>query len=496
MAAIEPQSVHASPAPTSHPLMAIAAARAEVLGPSLAAQAFGLGLAVTLADGDRRPIPIGAIPVILDEAEVGRRAQLATRLVGATAKAARWLMAGAGRDATLAALGPAEQRLVQASWNGPQALAVARVDFLGAGPLQALEVNATIPAMQGYSDIAAACWLSSFAPGRTDLADLVRANGSNADALRQALLDLYAQARGGEPDRIGLLCRRGDAQITELRYLRDRFRAAGLDADVVHPDELSWERGWLQHAGRTLPLVYRHLFISRLDASPAPALEAAMSSTARHGTLVLNRPAPHLEMKSTLALLSESVDSPALADGIGLDADELAAIAAAVPWTRRLQPPEDEASRALLAQVAADPEHHVLKRSWSYGGNEVFVGRGHRSPEFLARLQASHPGLRQWAELCGYAARDRRGGGFIVQRAIARSESRQWLCTPDAAREATVTTDYAAYASIGTAPAWSGVCRAATSDVVNIVGGGAVVPVIRREVADRLMAGLSNRAPA
>ena len=74
--------------------------------------------------------------------------------------------------------------------------------------------------------------------------------------------------------------------------------------------------------------------------------------------------------------------------------------------------------------------------------------------------------------------------GPSTARAVARTTSGQVLCTPTRAHTAEVVTDYAAYASIGTSPAWGGVCRAATWDVVNIVGGGAVVPVIRKAVAD------------
>jgi hypothetical protein len=469
----------------AHPLLADLARCALQRGTGLAERAFEGGLAVTQADGTVRPIPIGAIPVILSDEEVRRRRELAMHLTHATAKAARWRLAGPGRHAVLDALGPAEQRLVRATWDGPSDLAVARVDFLGAPALAALEINATIPAMQGYSDIAAAAWLATFAGDCHDLPALLRANGSNAMALQQALVELYALHRGDELSSVGLLCRRGDAQLTELRYLRDRFSAAGLEVHLVHPDELSEREGRLLYAGRPLQLLYRLLFLSRLDAGLTSALEAVLSKPRARGTLVLNRPAPHLEMKSTLAWLSTAGESGDVARAMDLTEPEQAAIRASVPWTRSLieagSPAERDDWIALLKQR---PDDFVLKRAWSYGGNDVFVGRARDTAAFWSRVHATYPHVDRWVDLVDLASEDARGGGFVVQRAVARTTSGQVLCTPTRAHTAEVVTDYAAYASIGTSPAWGGVCRAAASDVVNIVGGGAVVPVIRKAVAD------------
>mgnify|MGYP001131701329 CR=1 FL=1 len=480
----------------SHPAESgelVLASYAEGRGTALAELAFRSGLAVTRADGSLAAIPIGAVPVVLDDDEIARRGALATPLVSATAKAARWRMTGARRSAVLESLGPAERRLVQATWPALRELAVTRVDFLAAPDPWALEVNTTIPAMQGYSDIAAESWLRTFAAGRKDLPELIAANGSNADALRDALTNLYTRARPDELASVGLLCRRHDAQLTELQYLAGRFRRAGLDACVVHPDELTLRRGFLHHRGRPLQMVYRHLFVSRLDGEPAPDVEAAMAAAESTGTLILNPPAPHLEMKSTLALLSEAVESPELADSIGLDAAECRGIAACVPWTRTLtmdtSGPAVAGSRELFERVCAQPDEHVLKRSWSHGGDDVFVGRARDTQAFRARLHALHAGAGDWAGLCRHAASDTRGGGFVVQHAVPRVLAEQVLCTPDTLQRAQVVTDYAAYASLGVAPAWSGACRAAASDIVNIAGGGGVVPVIRKRVIDRLMPG-------
>lgn len=443
----------------------------DASGRRLASSAHALGLSLTRPDGSVSPIAIGAVPLVVDDADIAARSAIAARLVGATAKAARWRAAN-DRARIDDALGPTERRLVALTAGRKTSLAVARVDFLGS-PLRALEVNATIPAMQGYSDIAAEAWLRTFAPGRPEL---VAANGSNTDALLDALLELHERERAGIPDAIALLCRPGDAQSTELESIRRRFVQRGHDARIVHPGELHREGEWLYGAGMRFGLVYRHLFLSRLDDSPSAALEAALANTSRRGTLVLNPPAPHLEMKDTLALLSAAATNDAFSDALALDAAERAAIVASVPWTRRL-------SRDNQAEIAAQPDDFVLKRSWSYGGRDVFVGRAYDSAAFRESASRACPGATTWAGLVAAAAADRRGGGFIVQRAVAVTRSHQLLCTPDAVTAAQVTTDYAAYASLGAAPRWGGVARAAASDIVNIVRGGAVVPVIRASIA-------------
>lgn len=453
-------------------------------GCELAAAAMQAGLAVTAADGSQRAIPIGALPVLLDAAEIARRTHLAAKLVAATAKAARWRMQQHPAE-VLAALSPAERRWVKATWQRPAQLPVGRVDFLLDRAPVTLEVNTTIPAMQGYSDIAAASWLRIAGAGRPDLDQLIAANGSNSDALLAALQARHAELRAEPLRHIALLCRRGDAQISELAHLQRRFAAAGLDAAIVHPDQLAFREGWACSHGRRWQLVYRHLFISRLDRQPSAAVNAALAQRDR-GSLVLNPPTPHWEMKSTLGWLSQAGAEPALAAAIGLDADEQQAIADSVPWTRPLRR-VGAAAPEWLDAVIAQPDDFVLKRSWSYGGSEVFVGRAREHDDFIARARVALPGAHDWPALLRRALDDDRGGGFIVQRAVPRRESTQWLCTPQQVVEARVTTDYAAYASLGAQPAWSGVCRAAASDVVNIVGGGAVVPLLTRQVIERLL---------
>ncbi len=468
-------------------------------GPTLARTAYERGLAVTDKDGNTRPIPITATPVVIERAELDRRAKLSAHLSSAGAKMARAVLAGARREMLLSALSPLERRVAERTFERATTLATTRVDYFVSDRPYALELNATIPAMQGYSDIAAQSFIEIVGRfwGLKDhvIARLWAQNRPNALPLYRALLAGYARVRPGRsPERIALLCRRNDAQITELGYLCERFREWGTDADVVHPDQLSGDDA-VRANGKTYDLVYRHLFVRRLEEpelANASYCEALFTEEPGRRAVVLNPPASQIEVKTTFALLSQATAEPALAREAGLTEDELDSVRASVPWTRPFVagPATDADGRRvddLVGMVASDPDHFVLKRAWDYGGRAVFVGHSRTTPGFDERVRAAFGESLTWAELCRRCADDRRGGGFVVQRLVETKPEPHVLLTEHAQDETSLFVDFSAYASIGLdGPAWGGACRGSISHIVNIVGGGGVLPLVLREVAEML----------
>lgn len=465
---------------------------ARRFGEELARTAYQRGLAVTKKeDGSTRPIPITATPVILDEAEIARRQSLSARIASATLKLSRLVLSGERAGIVLDGLSPLERELTMATFAQLSTLVTTRVDFFVGQSVTALEVNATIPAMQAYSDIAAHTFLEVV--GRTwgaspeTIARWKRENGSNARALFDALLAGYAQVRPGRsPRSVALLVRRNDAQLTEQRYLCERFREWGVDADVVYPDELDGDDA-VRANGKVYDLVYRHLFVRRLEEPDLAGADHVKRLLAeRNGTraVVLNPPASQVEVKAVFALLSEALDDATLAKQAGLCADELEAIAEAVPWTRHFR------GEALLAKVAADPDRYVLKRSWDYGGRAVFVGRTRHEPGFAERVKAAYGEALDWNQLCARAVVDSVGGGFVVQEVVETRPQTHLLCGGAEPTPTELFVDFSAYASVGLPeqPAWGGVCRGSPSHVVNIVGGGGVLPLITTGVARSLLA--------
>ena len=464
--------------------------------PALAAEAFARGLVTTATDGTQRAIPPGATPVVLDSDEIHRRHRLSWLLSTAGFRMAQSTVQGRDREVLLGALSPLERRLVERSSPRTKALAITRVDFLVGDRPRALELNATIPAMPGYSDMAAGAFLEVVgtavgldAPAR---AALVRQNGSNVEALYRALLGAYRQARGREPVRIAILCRRNDSQLSEVDHLVRRFTELGTEAHRVYPDEASGGEQLTAH-GLGFDLVYRHLFVHRLAETPSPFLEAFFAGDAAPGSQLFNGPAAHVEAKSNFALLSQATDDRALATRAGLDAEMLEAIRTSVPWTRRLvdgptRGPHGEAIAGLLGHVAANPGMFVLKRAWDYGGKAVFVGPAADEPGFATRAEAAFGRALSWPETVEHAAADHRGGGFVVQAVVDVPREAHVLATPGGPVDAEVFVDYSAFASVGLTPppGWGGVVRASVSRIVNIQGGGGVLPLLRREVWEQL----------
>jgi len=465
---------------------------AKRFGQELADTAYARGLAVTNKDdGSTRPIPITATPVILDAEELQRRQTLAARIASATLKMSRAVLASEERqDIVLGGLSPLEKTLAAATFQQLETLVTTRVDFFVGDHVSALEVNATIPAMQGYSDIAANTFLEVV--GRTwgapdhVIAGWQAKNGSNALALYRALLDGYAQVRPGKtPERIALLSRRNDAQLTEQKYLCERFREWGAEADLVHPDQLSGTDAVMAH-GKKYDLVYRHLFVRRLEEAGMEGAEYVKALLAEpNGTraVVLNPPASQVEVKAVFALLSQALDDARLAKEARLSEHELAAIKETVPWTRHFR------GEALAAEVAGNPDRYVLKRSWDYGGRAVFVGRTRNEPGFAERVKAAYGEVLDWQALCARAVVDPVGGGFVVQQVIDIHPESHLLCSGPAQIPTELYVDFSAYASVGLGdqPRWGGVCRGSISHIVNIVGGGGVLPLITTEVARSLL---------
>jgi hypothetical protein len=359
--------------------------------------------------------------------------------------------------------------------------------------------------MQAYSDIAANSLIEIIGVrarlSASRIEDLCTRNGSNALALYQALLEAFSAERPGRPQRIALLCRRNDAQITELYYLERQFRRFGTEAEVVFPDQLSGA-DQVRAGGRIYDLVYRHLFVRRLQEINSPYLMELFSEVPGRRAVLVNPPAAQVEVKTTFALLSQASFEPGVAREAGLSEEELAAAREAVPWTRPFKrgPTTDGEGRPIaeiVAWVIAHPERFVLKRAWEYGGKAVFVGLTAAEESFRERARAAYGADLSWSALCERAAEDRVGGGFVVQELIPSRAESHLLCAEHSVSPVELHVDFSAYASVNLAPppSWGGVCRGSISPIVNIVGGGGVLPLITRDVADALLQGLKPGPP-
>jgi hypothetical protein len=435
----------------------------KAVGRAAARRAWAGGMTVRRPDGTVIPIPLVAEPEVISRAELAAVAEEATLILSGSVKLARALLAsGDARDRS-ALVEPfsgleaqAMGRLFEAA---PLPVMVARVDFLvpeQGGPPRALELNATIPAMPAYADLAAHAWLRAAAAARglppRVASELVSACGSHMERLRQALLAAYA-ARGGSRARpsIAIVSRPGDAQIGELRALEAHFRAQGHPVQNLLPTECVPE-DW--------DLLYRHVWAHRVP--PEAPFARALLEPGRYP--LLNPVNGLLEAKALFARLSECASDPALARLAGLDEAERLA-AARLPWTRRLEP-------SLASRVKEERIRFVLKRSWDYGGKSVHLG---------AELSQA-----AWERVVDESLLDGRGGGFVVQERIFAVKRPATRIAGDEETHGVLYRDISTYCGLGASRPDGSVVRAAASPIVNILGGGGLAPVIPADVFERL----------
>ncbi|MSP61462.1 MAG: hypothetical protein EXR72_14165 [Myxococcales bacterium] len=483
-------------------LAALSDEERAALGRRHAVSAAEGGAVVRTGDGRIVPIPPLLTPEGMSLAERTAMEADAHALVAALVRLTRWLMSDPGaadRARLFHSFAPFEAEAL-ATWREAEFLATARVDYLIDidGRHRALEVNATIPAMQGYSDIIAESFLRTVGPAhgmdQAAIAALCDENGRNTDDLLASLLEHYRRLGGtaAQPS-IAIVHRAGDAQQGELMHYAKRWGELGCPAVLATPDDAHSDgEGHLRIQGRRHDLIYRHVFARRLD--PGSAFARACLAPRRH--FILNPIASHLEVKGLLGHLSPAGRSDGDADAakLGLDDRERAAIARALPWTRLLARgatlgPAGEPIADLPKVVAGEGDRFVLKRSWDYGGRSVFLGAHHDAAAAERAgvvMEAGRP--LGWAELVAAAVDDPRDA-WVAQDLIAFRPERHLVAGQDGVTWRDLYVDRSIYTSLGVAARPSGgACRAAPGKIVNILGGGGLAPLVRDEVLAKLLA--------
>ena len=432
------------------------------VGRAAARRAWAEGMTVLRPDGVVVPIPLVAEPEVLSRAALAAAAREAQAILSGAVKLARTLLAsGDARDraALVEPFSGLEAEAMARLFDAPLPVMVARVDFLvpqAGGAPRALELNATIPAMPAYADLAAFSWLRAAARerGLSPRAEraLVARCGSHMERLREALVAVH-RARGGTRERpsIAVVSRPADAQVGELTRLVAHLRQMGHEAAHLVPAECEPER-W--------DVLYRHVWAHRVD--PAAPFARALRDPARF--VLVNPVNGLLEAKALFARLSECAEDATLAARAELDADERAA-AARLPWTRRLD-------AALAPRLVAEREAFVLKRSWDYGGKSVHLG-AETAPE-------------AWARVVAEAASDARGGGFVAQERIFAVRKPATRIAPEGVTHGELYRDLSTYCGLGPSRPDGSVVRAAASPIVNILGGGGLAPVLPADVVEAL----------
>src|SRR5438552_1168686 len=393
------------------------------------------------------PIPLVLSPSSLPRDELDKLGRGAKLVTSALVKVARDLIEHRQPKARMLFhhLSPLELEALALRWREAEDLLHSRIDWFVEkdGGVKALEVNATIPAMQIYSDAAVRGWVQAVRPARESL---LSKNPGNAAWLIDALLK--AARKRAQPIQVQLLHREGDPQLTELTALAAQLTDRGIEARTCTPAGAALD-------GDPHRIIYRHLFARYVETDSE--LGRAFLDPEKHG--IWNRVDGWLETKGLFAELSVHARAAFLSD------EEREAVGELVPWTRLL----DDIADAELG----DGDRYVLKKSHDYGGKSVVIGRESGPDAFrqaLARARADEP------------------GSWVAQELIDAPSLDRFICRETGASRAPLHLDVSTYASlIEGVPDGGSVVRAAPGRIVNIVGGGGVAPLFADDVLAELL---------
>lgn len=354
-------------------------------------------------------------------------------------------------------------------------IATCRLDlFFEGDDVKVIEINATIPAMQAYSDMVNKAYLNAL------LGKEIELEQSNSSDLLLSLLQHYEKSGGNKAKpRIGIVARKGDSQLGELLWLQKEWTRIGYETVLGHPEDIALQSRTLKIGKVDVDLVYRHIFAYRLDPDSAFA-NACLESTKYK---IFNPISAHLEAKGIMAELSRISFDPKLSERIGLSEDEVEAVGRRVVWSRVLIPGPSNDSAGDFAKDLCDwAIHHqrevVIKSSLGYGGKGVFFGENFESPKSQDQL-SDLLGLRSamsWPEFIRFCS-EKQPGQWIVQQKLNGRQMVTQYHSNDGLKSDLVYVDCSVFVNSGVdLKPKGGACRFSQEAIVNLGRGGGLIP--------------------
>jgi len=287
------------------------------------------------------------------------------------------------------AIEKAEERLGQGLWDRvdmtPEERELAAVDpgyrrssptsrldsFITTSAYQFVELNAESPAGIAYNEVLVDIFLELPVMKRFQERYRLRRFRSR-DRLLETLLNCHREAGGREEKpTIAVVDYEDVPTRTEHHLFREFFESKGYPALVCDPRHLTYEGGVLRHEGRAIHIVYKRLLVNEL-LDRKDELQALLRATRERAVTVVNPfRCKAIHKKAIFEVLTDD-ELQSLFTG-----EERAAIAAHVPWTRRVR-----AGHTLRGGEKVDlpdfirknRDRLVMKPNDEYGGKGVFIG--------------------------------------------------------------------------------------------------------------------------
>jgi hypothetical protein len=281
-------------------------------------------------------------------------------------------------------LTPEERELVGIDAGYRRSSPSSRLDsFLTTSSYQFVELNAETPAGIAYNEVLTDIFLELPVVSRFQERYTLRRFRAR-ERLLETLVSCYREA-GGRAERptIAIVDYEEVPTRTEHHLFREFFATRGYPSLVCDPRHLSYEAGRLRHDGAAIDIVYKRLLVNEF-LERAGELRAFFEA-ARDRAVVMVNPfkCKPIHKKAIFAVLTDDE----LQDLF--DPEERAAIAAHVPWTRRVREgytQRDGRRIDLPAFIRERRESLVMKPNDEYGGKGVFIGWELSDTEWEAAL--------------------------------------------------------------------------------------------------------------
>jgi hypothetical protein len=192
--------------------------------------------------------------------------------------------------------------------------------------------------------------------------------------LLDVLLSCYEEFIGGKPEQKPVIAIVDLANLPtqkEFELFRDYFEAQGYDAIIATPEELEFDGKRLSTKGIAIDIVYKRLLVNEYVPiiNDHPALLNAYAAGAI--CMVNSFRSKLVHKKAVFAVLTNERYEYLF------NQDELAAIKAHVPWTRRFREEKTFNSGIeidLVEWTRTNADKLVLKPNDDYGGHGIYIG--------------------------------------------------------------------------------------------------------------------------
>jgi hypothetical protein len=283
-----------------------------------------------------------------------------------------------------------EQELIQDDPGYAEPTPLSRLDAFyvtSREELRFTEYNAEVPAASAYNDS-----FSDLFYGLPIMREFLRQYEVRSLPTRHnvfnVLMAIYREWRGvsGEMPRVAILDWREVPTYSEFELFAHYFASHGLECKIVDPREVEYRNGRLFDGDFPIDLIYKRVLITELIERGG--LDHPVVRAVRDRAVCMVNPfrCKILYKKTSLAVLSDEQNTHLF------NVDELRAIDAHIPWTRRVEERNTQHNGVpvdLLPYIAKYRERFVLKPSDEYGGKGIVLGWLTSAEEWQRAIQGA-----------------------------------------------------------------------------------------------------------